>query len=216
MKSALVLFSGGKDSTVALSWTLSHHENVVALSYDVPYRPRREVEAANAIADLLGVRLESVALPFMRDVATLTRSAGPRQTGAAYVPVRNLVFHAIAYHLAQQWSMDVVVAGHIKSDYRAYADASPAYLRSIYDLATRGSDNAYLDEALDNADGSVRLVLPLIDLSDDQVMDLGRRLAAPVDLSWSCLEDGAKPCGVCVSCQDRNAAVLAPRDHSPS
>jgi 7-cyano-7-deazaguanine synthase len=210
MTKALMLFSGGKDSTVALTWALSHHDDVVALSYDVPYRPRREAEAASAIARLLAVRLESVSLPFMRDVATITCSTQPRQTTAAYVPVRNLVFHAIACHLAQQWSMDVVIAGHIKSDSNAYSDASSEYLNNIYDLAAQGSDDNYLSEAPRSSSGAVQLILPLAGLDDGQVMELGRSLAAPVRLSWSCLEDGQVPCGRCVSCRDRHAALLLP------
>jgi len=203
---ALVLFSGGKDSTVALTWAVSQHERVVAASFAVPYRPRREAAAASAVADALNVPLETVPMPFLHDVGSLVTSRVARQTATAYVPVRNLVFHAVACHLAQVWSLDVVVAGHITSDATAYADASADYLQAIYLLAASGSDNDYLND-LHEAANPVRLILPLMGLTDERVVALGARLGAPLDLSWSCLEDRPSPCGVCVSCRDREAAL---------
>ena len=206
MSRALVLFSGGKDSTVALKWTQGQFDEVIALAFHPPFRPRGEVAAADRIADLLSVRLRTVPLGFLMDVATAREESSPRQTAGAFVPVRNLIFHSIGYHLAACWRCESIVAGHVQSDVKAYADASEDYLRDVNGLAHRGRAKDYSPDW-----NHISLELPLSSLSDTQVARLGRRLQAPLELSWSCLEDGEHPCGSCVSCRDREAALAGER-----
>lgn len=207
MTGALVLFSGGKDSTVALTWASATYPVVQALSYDVPYRPRGELQASINVARHLSVPLVRVALPFLTDLASRQEHRRARQTAEAYVPHRNLVFHSIACHLAEANACHTVVAGHIQSDSVAYSDSSGQYLRSIYRLANAGFDLQHVP-ASSTRDGSGRidLDLPLAGLDDVGVIRLGRTLRAPLELSWSCLEEGDRPCGACVSCQDRASA----------
>lgn len=204
MTRALTMFSGGKDSTVALAWAARTYDEVHGLSFDVPYRPLGEKRAANAIAVSLGICLKEVALPFMRDVASVTKNSVPQETASAYVPYRNLIFHSIGCHVARLQGCGVVVAGHIASDGTAYADARVDYLAQIYELVRRaGIDDGFL---WDPNDVDIELRLPLAGMSDREVIELGRQINAPLDLSWSCLEDGEAPCGECVSCRDRTKA----------
>jgi 7-cyano-7-deazaguanine synthase len=204
MNSAFVLFSGGKDSTVSLAWAAEKFARVVALEFEVPHRPAGESRAAQRIAAEMGLELRTVPLPFLSDVASLGRStdAAARQTAGAYVPARNLIFHSVAFHLAQCSTVATVVAGHIASDGSAYRDATSIYLRRIYRLAADGTDCF-------GTLSSPELALPLDGLSDGQVIALGRQLNAPLHLSWSCLQAGSEPCGSCVSCRDRQLAFEA-------
>lgn len=202
MTDAICLFSGGKDSTVVLSWARHNFDTTVALSYEYPSRPIQETEAARRIASLLEVEHVEISLPFLSTVGEFMSMQGPPQTEAAYIPMRNLVFHSIALNLAETRRVSVIVAGHIKSDGNAYEDASQAYLEAFYELANRGTYAFGSGSA-----ARIRLETPLITLQDDEVIQLGRELGAPLGESWSCLVDGSEPCGQCVSCRDRNRVI---------
>lgn len=173
MSRAIVLVSGGIDSAVALAWALERYR-VTALAFEIAGRPRREAEASRAIARRVGVPLLKVPASFLR----------PRPSG--YVPARNLVFHAVALSIAEDRGARAVVAGHNRSDASIFADARPAYLGRVQRLG-RG----------------VRILLPLARCTDADVIRLGVRLGAPLELTWSCYRDGRRPCGRCSACRGR-------------
>ncbi|MBI3854389.1 MAG: 7-cyano-7-deazaguanine synthase [Planctomycetes bacterium] len=173
MRKAVVLVSGGIDSTVALAWAKERFDPV-ALSFEIAGRPRREAKACAAVAKRAGVELLRVPTPFLR----------PRPSG--YVPARNLVFHAIALSVAEDRGADAVVAGHNASDAAIFEDARPLYLRRVESLG-RG----------------VRILLPFARTTDADVIALGLRLGAPLGLTWSCYRDGARPCRRCSACRGR-------------
>lgn len=173
MRRAVVLLSGGIDSAVALSWARDRYRPI-ALTLDVGGRPRAEARACAAIARRAGAPLLRVAAPFLR----------PRPSG--YVPARNLVMHAIAISIAEDRGAEAVVAGHNLSDTSYFDDARPAYFRRVESLG-RG----------------VRILLPFARLTDAQVIALGGQLGAPLELTWSCYRDGARPCRRCAACRGR-------------
>ncbi len=170
---ALVLVSGGIDSAVALWWARERFR-AAALSFDGAGRPRGEVRACAALVRRAGVPHVRVAVPFLR----------PRASG--YVPARNLVFHGIAFSIAEERGARAVVAGHNRSDAGIFEDARPAFFRR-----------------LERLNGGVRIVLPLERRSDAEVIALGLRLGAPLELTWSCYRDGARPCRRCSACRGR-------------
>jgi 7-cyano-7-deazaguanine synthase len=173
MTKAIVLLSGGIDSAVALWWARDRYR-VTALSFDGARRPRGEVRACEALAARANVPLLRVATPFLR-----ARPSG-------YVPARNLVFHGIALSLAEERGMEAVVAGHNRSDARAFGDARPEFFRR-----------------LERLNGGVRIELPLAKLTDAQVVAAGLRRGVPLGLTWSCYRDGPRPCRRCGACRDR-------------
>lgn len=177
MKRAIVLFSGGIDSTVALWWARSRYD-VTALSFDGAGRPRGEIRACMSLARRAGVPHVRVDLPFLR-----TRPDG-------YVPGRNLAFHAAALSIAEQQGAKAVIAGHNRSDASHYPDAREPFFRKLAAMA----------------DG-IRIIRPFRSMSDGEVAKLGVRLGAPLDRTWSCYRDGAAPCGRCAACVDREAAL---------
>lgn len=202
---AIVLFSGGKDSTVALCSARERFAHLVALTIQVPYRPRGESRAARAICNRLEIPLHVVELPFVTDMGRAAADTTPRDTARAYVPMRNLMFHGIACFHAELWGAQFVVAGHVPSDARVYCDASSEYLHGIYRLATDALGTSVVWPV--DRPRRIELLLPLSGLSDADVIRLGTRLDAPLNLSWSCLEDNEFPCGKCVSCKDRERAL---------
>jgi len=198
MSKAICLFSGGKDSTVALSWAIEHYREVTAVAFNYRRRPRGERIAAREISTRFGIALDEIDLPFLQLAQDFRGSPDePFRTETAYAPMRNLVFHSVALCLAEMGGADAVVAGHIKSDELAYRDATVEYIEGIYQLAASGTFGYG-----GSPPASVKVVLPLINLSDSDVIALGRRLLAPLEMTWSCLGNGYRPCGLCVGCQD--------------
>ena len=169
----MVLVSGGIDSAVALDWARERFRPL-AVSYQVAGRPRGEARACAAVVRRAGVEHLPVAVPFLR----------PRASG--YAPARNLVVHAIALAIAEDRKAGAVIAGHNASDAAAFDDARPAYFRRV--------------EGLGNG---IRILLPFARLTDAQVIARGLRRGVPLELTWSCYRDGARPCRRCSACRGR-------------
>lgn len=178
MKSVLVLLSGGIDSAVALWWARTRYR-VRTLSFDIASRPRGEVRACDALVRSAEVSHVRVPLPFLQY----------RRNG--YIPARNLVFHSVALSLAEEFGASVVVAGHTLSDARHFKDARADFFRRFQRLAN-----------------GIRIVLPFARMTDRDVVRLGRRLGVPLDLTWSCYRDGARPCRHCEACRDRSEILV--------
>jgi len=173
LKKAVVLVSGGIDSAVALDWARERYR-AIAVSFQVAGRPRGEIRACAAIVKRAGVGHVPVAVPFLR----------PRPSG--YAPARNLVFHSIALAIAEDRGAAAVVAGHNASDAAWFSDARPDYFRRIERLGK-----------------GIRIVLPFAKMSDAQVIAMGMKRGVPLELTWSCYRDGARPCRRCSACRGR-------------
>ncbi len=187
---ALVLASGGLDSAVALFWAAGRYgaRNVSVLSFDYAGRPREERKALARLARAAGVRmLPAVSLPVVKSLAGKGRSPG-------YIPAKNLVFYGIALSLAEREGARIVVGGHSRDDGRAYPDATPAFFGRLERLARAGRFRP-------------RLVMPLIRLTGAGIVRLGRRLAVPLEATWTCRMDGPRPCLRCDACRGRARAL---------
>jgi 7-cyano-7-deazaguanine synthase len=191
----LVLFSGGLDSAVLLHWARAKGP-VATLTFDAPGRPRGERRAERRLLDAYGIR-DRHRLAFPDGTASWVR--GDRRR--AYVPGRNLFFHASALLLAHRLGCRWVAAGHLATDAEAFPDAR----RSFFDRL----------EALDRAarrpgDRAVGILTPFLGWTKADVVREGRAGGVPLELSWSCYRDGPRPCGACTACRERGAALTSP------
>lgn len=208
-KQAVVLFSGGLDSTTALAWALARGYRCLAVSFDYGQRHLRENAAARAIARRLGVKLYEIKLDFpwfascslvnkkltLPDVK-LARIGRKGVIPSTYVPGRNLVFASVGFSLADAVGADAIVLGPNVVDYSGYPDCRPEFYRALEKAAAFGTRRG--------AGGKkIKILTPLIALSKAGIARLGARLKAPLELTWSCYSGGKKPCGHCDSCRLR-------------
>jgi 7-cyano-7-deazaguanine synthase len=208
-RKAVVLFSGGLDSTTALCWALSKGYECLAVSFDYGQRHARENASARAIARRLGVKLYEIKLDFpwfaacslvnkkikLPDVE-LSRIGRNGDIPSTYVPGRNLVFASAGVSLADAVGADAVVLGPNVVDYSGYPDCRPEFYRALEKAAGFGTRRGA-------AGKRIKFLTPLIKLSKAGIARLGVKLRAPLELTWSCYLGGKRPCGRCDSCKLR-------------
>lgn len=149
-KRALVVFSGGQDSTTCLFWAKAHFEEVWALSFTYGQKHVHEVDLARQIAKDANVHFDCMDASFISQLATscsLTDTsivmdsekpaAGPPNT---FVPGRNLFFLSIAAVYAHERSIRHLVTGVSQTDFSGYPDCRDNFIRSL---------NVTLNEAMD-------------------------------------------------------------------
>ena len=207
-KRAVVLLSGGLDSTTALAWALERGWRCAALSAGYGQRHARELSSARAVARALRVPLLEVSLdlPWLKSSSLVGRDIrlpdvplsriGRGPIPSTYVPGRNTILLALAVSLADADGAEAVVIGANALDYSGYPDCRPEYFRAFARAARLGTRTG--------AEGrSLRIEAPLLRLSKAGIVRLGLRLKAPFALTWSCYAGGRSPCGRCDSCKLR-------------
>ncbi|HOR21510.1 MAG TPA: 7-cyano-7-deazaguanine synthase QueC [Ruminococcus sp.] len=215
---ALVLFSGGLDSTTSLALAVEKYgaENVIALSVFYGQKHDKEIQAARKIAEYYGVELKSLDLTAIfadSDCSLLSKNdeAIPEESYAeqlsktggkpvsTYVPFRNGLFLASAASIALSNGCSVIYYGAHSDDAagNAYPDCSDKFNNAMNEAIFTGSGEQLSIEA------------PFVSMTKADVVKTGLRLNVPFELTWSCYEGGDKPCGVCGTCRDRAAAFQA-------
>ena len=215
---ALVLFSGGLDSTTCLALAIDKYgaENVLALSISYGQKHTKEIEAAKAVAAYYGVKLQTLDLAAIfadSDCSLLKGSTEeiPKESYAeqltktdgkpvsTYVPFRNGLFLSSAASVALSHGCEVIYYGAHADDAagNAYAECSVPFLEHIGQAISIGTYD------------HVHLIAPFAQLNKAAVVARGLELKAPYHLTWSCYEGGEQPCGECATCRDRAAAFAA-------
>ncbi|HAM69386.1 MAG TPA: 7-cyano-7-deazaguanine synthase QueC [Ruminococcus sp.] len=215
---ALVLFSGGLDSTTCLALAVERYgaENVLALSVSYGQKHTKELEAARAVAAYYGVRLQALDLAAIfadSDCSLLKGSSQeiPKESYAeqlsetdgapvsTYVPFRNGLFLSSAASVALSNGCSVIYYGAHADDAagNAYPDCSQEFNDAINTAIFLGSGK------------QLRVEAPFVGKTKADVVAEGLRLNAPYHLTWSCYEGGEHPCGLCGTCRDRAAAFAA-------
>lgn len=222
---ALVLFSGGLDSTTCLALAIERYgaDEVLALSVSYGQKHIKEIEAARAVASYYGVKLQTLDLAeiFADSDCTLLNSSSseiPKTSYAeqltetdgkpvsTYVPFRNGLFLSSAASIALSHGCEVIYYGAHADDAagNAYPDCSAAFNNAINTAIWLGSGQ------------QLRVEAPFVGKTKADVVAEGIRLNAPYQLTWSCYEGGEKPCGLCGTCRDRAAAFAANRIADPA
>lgn len=212
---ALVLCSGGADSTTLLAMAVERYgaRNVYALSISYGQRHAKEIDAACKVAAHYGVEqrfLDLAAIFADSDCALLAHSDEkvPKESYAdqldgasgelvsTYVPFRNGLFLSSAASMALSLGCEVLYYGAHHDDWagNAYPDCSAAFVEAMNAAIVEGTG------------GELRLEAPFVTWSKADIVKKGLALGVPYALTWSCYEGGEKPCGICATCLDRARA----------
>lgn len=209
---ALVLFSGGLDSSVCLGLAVREYgaDEVLALSVYYGQKHKKEMEASEKVAAFYGVKRITLDLWEIFKDSNCSLLEGSKteiphedyseqiaQSNGApintYVPFRNGLFLSSAAAIAISNGCEVIYYGAHADDAagQAYPDTSTEFNSAISDAIYTGSGNA------------LRVLAPFIDKTKAAVVACGKEIGVPFELTWSCYEGGDKACGVCGTCRDR-------------
>jgi 7-cyano-7-deazaguanine synthase len=199
MKKAVILLSGGIDSTTTLYYAKSKGYKCFALIFDYGQRHRREIRSAVAVAKRANTpyRIIRISLPWKGSSLLdkkLKLPKGKKLKGipSTYVPARNTIFLSFALSYAEAIGAKMIFIGANAIDFSGYPDCRPKYYRAFQKVIREGTKVK-----------KIKVKTPLINMTKAQIIRLGMKLGAPLELTWSCYKGGKKPCGVCDSCRLR-------------
>lgn len=216
MSAALVLLSGGQDSTTSLFWARMFFDEVVAVSISYGQRHRSELRAAKAIADFAGLGTHHYVLPLavlqsIGDSALVDETKPIEGSGGyadaqmthglptSFVPGRNLLMLSAAAALAVKLNISDIVTGVCQTDYSGYPDCRREFIDSL---------EATLTLAMPSSAGPFRIHTPLMHMSKGETVRLAHRLPGcweALGLSVTCYEGQRPGCGECPACVLRAA-----------
>lgn len=198
MSSALVLLSGGQDSTTCLAWAKSTFDKVFALTIDYGQRHKIEIEQAKIIVQLASVDHEILTTDIFSKMSknALTHddveidAGGETQLPSTFVPGRNLVFLSLAAIKAYQLGLRDIVVGVCQTDYSGYPDCREDFVHSIEQSVSLAMDTKFV------------IHTPLMHLTKAQTVELMRDLGK---IDWlkeshTCYEGLRPACGKCPAC----------------
>ncbi|MBR1736719.1 MAG: 7-cyano-7-deazaguanine synthase QueC [Firmicutes bacterium] len=212
---ALVLFSGGIDSTTALAMAIDKfgNDNVTALSLSYGQKHSREIASADKIASYYNVRHIKADMAEMfkfSDCSLLAHSDKEIPTKSydeqikenegepvsTYVPFRNGLFLSAAASIGLSLECDVIYYGIHRDDAagNAYPDCSEVFNKAMAEAIYEGSGK------------KIRIEAPFVGKNKADIIAQGIKLGVPYEYTWSCYSGGDKPCGVCATCIDRKRA----------
>lgn len=209
MKKAVVLLSGGLDSSTCVGIAKNEGYEIYALTFNYGQRHNKEIESAKAIAEyfcvaehrIIDIDLrqiggsaltdDSIEVPEDRDLEIIGEDI-PK----TYVPARNTILLSFALAYAEVIDADAIYIGANALDYSGYPDCRPEYYKAFEEVARLGTKRGVEGRP-------VEIKFPLINMSKSEIIRTGIRLGVPYELTWSCYKGGKKACGVCDACKLR-------------
>ncbi|EAS46392.1 exsB protein [marine gamma proteobacterium HTCC2207] len=205
-KKAVILVSGGLDSTTVVAMAKSQGYDCYTLSFDYGQRHRSELVAAQKISELMTVHAHKVVKLDLGSIggSALTDSSievpETETTGipVTYVPARNTVFLSIALGWAEVLGANDIFLGVNAVDYSGYPDCRPEYIKAFETMANLATKAAVEGQKL-------TIHAPLIDLTKGQIVEAGMALGVDYSNTVSCYQANleGEACGKCESCRLR-------------
>jgi len=207
-RKAVVLLSGGLDSTTALAIASAEGFEIYAMSFQYGQRHALEIESARKVAAAAGVAKHLVVDFDMRAIggSALTDeiavpknrldNEAPAEIPVTYVPARNTIFLSFALAWAETLSAEDIFIGVNALDYSGYPDCRPEYIESFERMANLAT-KAGVEERL-----RLKIHAPLIEMTKAQIIKTGLKLGVDYSLTHSCYDPTREglACGRCDSC----------------
>lgn len=219
----VILLSGGLDSTTVAAHARKACDHLSALTFHYGQNHSKEVACAQEIAQLMGIQHHLLDISFFGKIAWYSALTNPelfpmpesrsvQQMGVSipitYVPLRNTFFLALgaAFLESQALYAIEVEAADPKGleaslfmapnaiDYSGYPDCRPEYFDKMSEALAYGS------KLWTEYQVPIRVETPIIHMSKSEIVKMGIKLRAPLELTWSCYHGGTVPCGKCDSC----------------
>lgn len=209
---AVVLLSGGLDSSTVLYQAKADGWECYTITFDYQQRHRRELDSADAIVKSAGVEKHQLVtfdlrqwggsaltdnaldLPQKRTMADMTQTIP-----ITYVPARNTIFLSFALAYAETIGAERVYIGVNILDYSGYPDCRPDYIGAMQEVFRLGTKQGQ--------EGQPTVIMtPLIKLKKTEIIQLGNQLGVPWEKTWSCYAGGEVACGLCDACRLRLTA----------
>ena len=199
--SAIVVLSGGQDSTTCLFWAINEFDSVETVTFDYGQRHRIELEAAQKIAKLAGVK--NTILPIdtfgilggnsLTGKEAVDESSQEGELPNSFVPGRNLIFLTFAAAFAYQREIKDLVTGVCQTDYSGYPDCRQNTIEAIQLAINLGMES------------NVRIHTPLMWMTKSETVKFAGEVGALEALAWShtCYNGDVPPCGQCPACELR-------------
>jgi 7-cyano-7-deazaguanine synthase len=206
---AVVIASGGLDSTAVAYLLASQGASVSLLSFDYGQRHRKELESAARIADQLGAPHDIVDLTSVGRLlggSALTDAEVDVPDGqysdatmrATIVPNRNAIMLEVAAGAAAAAKADAVAFGAHAGDHFIYPDCRPEFFGKIAASIRAGNAGFLADD--------FELLAPFLHVTKAEIVEIAARLNVPFALTWSCYKGGELHCGTCGTCTERREA----------
>jgi 7-cyano-7-deazaguanine synthase len=212
---AVVLLSGGLDSSTLLYQAQAEGMDCYALSFDYQQRHHQELAAAVAIAQSAQVKHHQIVAFDLSlwggsaltdpqiDLPIRSLAEMADHIPVTYVPARNTIFLSFALAYAEAIAAHQVYIGVNRLDYSGYPDCRPDYIQAMQEVFRLGTKRG-------RAGHPIEIHTPLMNLQKSEIIDLGNRLGVPWAQTWSCYSDGGgsppQACGQCDACKLRLAA----------
>ncbi|MBU4536399.1 MAG: 7-cyano-7-deazaguanine synthase QueC [Euryarchaeota archaeon] len=213
-KKAIAVLSGGLDSTVATTCFNKQYE-IHALTFDYGQRSsNREIESSKEICNELKIKhtvmdlnwlgklgksaltSQDKEIPLLKNEELDDKKICDDTARKVWVPGRNIVFTAIATAFAESEDAEIIIVGWDQEEATTFPDNSWEFLDAFNKVLRIGTLEG------------VQIAAPLIDLSKKEIVELGHKIAAPMELSYSCYRGAENHCGTCESCMRRKRAFI--------
>ncbi len=222
MKKAIILLSGGLDSTTTAAIAKAEGYELYALSFKYGQRHSVELASAKKVAEHLKIKEHKIAEIDLRlfggsaltdDISVpKDRDTSNNDVPVTYVPARNTIFLSFALAYAEvTGAFDIFIGANIL-DYSGYPDCRPEYLQAFENMANLAT------AATLNSENKFKIHAPLLKMTKSEIIKKGLELGIDYSITISCYDPTpeGKPCGHCDSCQLRNKGFAENRMNDPA
>ena len=204
-KKAVVILSGGMDSTLSSYIARNNNYDLIAVHFNYGQRTEtKELKAFRDICKELNVLNKyEIDIPFFTQIGasaltdkTIDVPVNGVEKGIipiTYVPFRNGIFLSIASAIAEKEEASAMYIGVVQEDSSGYPDCSDSFIQKMQNAINEGTKE----------ETKIEIITPLVHLSKAQIVEEAIKLNVPLELTWSCYKEEDKACGVCDSCRLR-------------